>query len=158
MISNSNDTRRIAVVVAALTGEELQASQRDASTIFTILTDPDLGMCHPKQSKLIHECRSRTQLESAISSLLEFWNSSTQLILYFSGHGEVIRNNYCFKFGEKNYPFKNLLTELETNGVSRAILILDTCHSGAAIGTKSDGNSTLIEENEIPQGIAIIAS
>ncbi|NES18256.1 MAG: tetratricopeptide repeat protein [Symploca sp. SIO3E6] len=159
MVDNSNETKRIAFVVAALTGEELQASQRDANTIFDILTDPSLGMCHPKQSKLIHECSSREELESAIFSVLEYWNSSTQLILYFSGHGEVIRNNYCLKFGEKKfYPFRNLLTELETNGVSRAILILDTCHSGAAIGTKSDGNSIIVEEDDIPQGIAIIAS
>ena len=158
MVSNSNDTKRIAFVVAALTGEELQASQRDASTIFTILTDPTLGMCHPKQSKLVHECRSRAEFELAISSVLESWDSSTQLILYFSGHGKTIRNNYCFKFGEKNYPFRNLLTELETNGVCRAILILDACFSGAVIGTKSDGISTIIEENDIPQGIAIIAS
>ncbi len=158
MVNNSVTVKRIAFVVAALTGEELQASQRDASIIFGILTDPILGMCHPKQSKLIHECSSRNELESAIYSVLESWNSSDQFILYFSGHGEVIRNNYCFKFGEKVYPFKNLLTELETNGVSRAILILDTCHSGAAIGTKSDGSSKIIEEKEIPQGLAIIAS
>ncbi|NEP55856.1 MAG: tetratricopeptide repeat protein [Symploca sp. SIO2G7] len=158
MVYNSNETKRIAFVVAALTGEELQASQRDANTIFDILTDPSLGMCHPKQSKLIHECSSREELESAIFSVLEYWNSSTQLILYFSGHGEVIRNNYCLKFGEKFYPFRNLLTELETNGVSRAILILDACHSGAAIGTKSDSSSIIVEEDDIPQGIAIIAS
>lgn len=158
MVNKSDSAKRIAFVVAALTGEELQASQRDASIIFGILTDPNLGMCHPKQSKLLHECSSRIELESAISSVLEAWDSSTQLILYFSGHGEVIKNNYCFKFGEKLYPFRNLLTELETNGVSRAILILDTCHSGAAIGAKNYGRSTIIEENEIPQGIAIIAS
>ncbi|NET55588.1 MAG: hypothetical protein F6K47_05280 [Symploca sp. SIO2E6] len=158
MVYNSHETKRIAFVVASSTGEELQATTRDATTIFNILTDQSLGMCHPKQSQLIHRCSSRTELESAILPVLECWNPSTQLIFYFSGHGEVIKNNYCLKFGEKYYPFRNLLTELETNGVSRAILILDACHSGAAIGTKSDGSSIIVDEDDIPQGIAIIAS
>jgi tetratricopeptide (TPR) repeat protein len=158
MVNTSDTPKRIAFVVAALTGKELQASQRDASAIFTILTDPTLGMCHPKESKLIHECRSKADFGSAIDSVLGSWDSSTQLIFYFSGHGEVIVNNYCFKFGEINYPFKNLLTELETCRVNRAILILDTCHSGAAIGTKNDGSPVIIEGKDISPGIAIIAS
>jgi len=158
MVNYSDGAKRIAFVVAALTGEELQASQRDASAIFTILTDPTLGMCNPKESKLIHECRSKIDFNSAIDLVLQRWDSSTQFIFYFSGHGDTIGNNYCFKFGEANYPFKNLLTELEMNRVSRAILILDTCYSGAAIGTKNDGSPVIVEGKDISPGIAIIAS
>lgn len=154
---NHNQIKRIAFVTAALTGEELQASQRDAAVVFGILTDPDLGMCDPKQSKLIHQCSSKTEFEKVLSLIFESWDSTTQLIFYFSGHGEVRKNNYCLRFGESVYPFKNLMTELEVNGVSRAILILDTCHSGAAIGTKSN-EDVFISEDDIPQGIAIITS
>lgn len=157
MLDNHNGFKRIAFVTAALTGEELQASQRDATTIFTILTDPQLGMCHPKQSRLIHQCSSKTEFETAFSLILDQWDSTTQLILYFSGHGEVIKNNYCLKFEKTIYPFKNLINELDVNGVSRAILILDTCHSGAAIGYKNHAVS-IINADDIPQGIAIITS
>lgn len=38
MPNHHNEVKRIAFVTAALTGEELQASQRDASIIFGILT------------------------------------------------------------------------------------------------------------------------
>ncbi|MBD2691571.1 caspase family protein [Anabaena catenula] len=154
---NHNQIKRIAFVTAALTGEELQASQRDAAVVFGILTDPELGSCDPKLSTLIHQCGSQTEFEEAFSLILKSWDSTTQLILYFSGHGKVINNNYCLRFGENVYPFKNLITQLEVNGVGRAILILDTCYSGAAIGTKSNENIFIIED-DIPQGIAIITS
>ncbi|MEM1393186.1 MAG: tetratricopeptide repeat protein [Cyanobacteria bacterium P01_H01_bin.150] len=158
MADNSKETKRIALVVAALTGEELQATQKDAVRIYGILIDEDFGMCDRQESKLIQSCKSRKDFDSAISSTLKDWNSSNQFILYFSGHGEVRKNIYCFKFGKELYPFKNLLNELEIKGVNRTILILDTCHSGAAMGTKSEGDSTIIEKEEIPQGTAIITS
>ena len=59
------------------------------------------------------------------------------------------------------YPFKNLMNELDVAVVKRAIIILDACHSGAALeGSKNaDGNIfNHINEDDIPQGIAIIAS
>ncbi|GJD22631.1 hypothetical protein RIVM261_075870 [Rivularia sp. IAM M-261] len=157
MSNTVSDTKRIAFVVAPLTGDELQATRRDAAIVYSILTDPQLGMCHKSKSKLIHECSNRDNFQSELTSVLKDWDSQTQLIIYFSGHGEVAnKNKYCLKIGETKYPFSNLISELEIAGVNRAIIILDTCHSGAAIGIKKDGSSLISEE--VPQGIAIIAS
>ncbi|MDJ0510725.1 MAG: caspase family protein [Crocosphaera sp.] len=160
MVNESDYPKRIAFIVAPVTGKELQAIKRDVSEVFIILTDSSLGNCHPTQSKLIPECLSKEQFESEISAVLKFWNSSDQFIFYFSGHGEMIKDHYCFKFGEENYAFKFLLTHLEINKVNRAIIILDSCHSGGAMnnGSKSSGDSRIIKEDDIPEGIAMIAS
>ena len=153
MVNESDNPKRIAFVVASATGSELQGGKRDVSNVFSILTDPSLGNCHPKQSKMIPECSSKEQFVLEIEAVLNSWNSSDQLIFYFSGHGEIIRTHYCFKFGEQKYAFDFLKTNLKFNYVNRAIIILDSCYSGGAInsGTKSNGD-------DIPEGIALIAS
>ena len=157
MVNESDNPKRIAFVVASATGSELQGGKRDVSNVFSILTDPSLGNCHPKQSKMIPECSSKEQFQLEIDAVLNSWNSSNQLIFYFSGHGEIIQQKYCFKFGEQNYHFQLLKTHLEINNVNRAIIILDSCHSGGAInsGTKS---KKILKDDDIPSGIALIAS
>ncbi|NEO51942.1 MAG: caspase family protein [Okeania sp. SIO3B5] len=159
MVNESNYPERIAFVVGAVTGNELRAGKRDVSQVFTLLTEPHLGGCDFKQSKIIPECR-KEDFELSISELLKSWNSSTQLIFYFSGHGEMIQNKYCFKFDEQKYAFENLLTDLKIYKVNRAIIILDSCYSGGAMdnGTKSNGDSRFIKDDHIPEGIALIAS
>ena len=160
MVNESDNPKRIAFVVASATGDELQGGKRDVSNVFSILTDPSLGNCHPKQSKMIPECSSKEQFQLEIDAVLKSWNSSDQFIFYFSGHGKIIRTHYCFKFGEQDYPFEFLKTSLKFNYVNRAIIILDSCYSGGAInsGTKSNGDSKIIKEDDIPEGIALIAS
>jgi len=49
--------KRIALVVSALTGDELKAGNRDASRIYELLTDPELGECSIADSPSpIFEC------------------------------------------------------------------------------------------------------
>ncbi|MCL2924454.1 MAG: caspase family protein, partial [Trichodesmium sp. MAG_R04] len=91
-----------------------------------------------------------------------------QLFFYFSGHGDIRKNNiYCLKMGLKDsdwYPFNNLMNDLSAEGVQRAIIVIDACHSGAAIpGIKNSNGSIsnikeIIENSNIPKGIAIITS
>jgi predicted NACHT family NTPase/predicted HTH transcriptional regulator len=155
--------QRIAFVIAALTGEELKAGKRDVARIYALFTDQKLGKCHPVSSKIVPECQSRHDFETYLSSILESWNSDTQLIFYFSGHGDVLRNKYRLQVGRnKNdfLPFESIINDLEVAGVSRAILILDTCHSGAAIGIKNSNYDSwsVINTDKIPRGIVIIAS
>ena len=159
MVHESDYPKRIAFVVGGATGNELLGVKRDVSEVFSILTDPSLGGCHPTQSKIIPEC-NKEEFVSSIDAMLEYWNSSAQLIFYFSGHGEMIQNKYCFKFDEQKYAFENLLTDLKIYKVNRAIIILDSCYSGGAMdnGTKSNGDSRFIKDDHIPEGIALIAS
>ena len=157
--------KRIALVLNPLTGEELKGVKRDVSKVYSILTDPQRGMCLDNDSISVHDCKSRDSFEKILRSTLKNWEVKNQLVFYFSGHGDVRGNNqYCLKMGLDNsewYPFKNLMNELDVAVVKRAIIILDACHSGAALeGSKNvDGNIfNHINKDDIPQGIAIIAS
>ncbi|MBD3886068.1 HEAT repeat domain-containing protein [Phormidium tenue FACHB-886] len=150
--------RRIPFICSALAGEELQAGSRDATRIYSLLTDPELGGCVSKGYRPIIDCKSRHEFEEELFPILNSWQPKDQLVFYFSGHGEFKREQYCLKFGERDlYPFKNLLNELEAQGVSRAILIVDACRSGGIFGNK--GIDTIdLESMQIPKGIAVIAS
>jgi tetratricopeptide (TPR) repeat protein len=154
-----NDIKRIAFVVASLTGEDLKSPSRDAALIYEILTDTKLGMCDAASSSLVYKCNNRAEFQSEFLKVLKKWNSNNQLILYFSGHGEVKKGKqYCILMGTEPIPFANIISDLQMEGVSRAILILDACRSGAALGGVKNNEFTPFEQKDIPQGIAIIAS
>ena len=159
MVNESDNPKRIAFVVAPLTGPELKAVKRDVSNVFNILTAPSLGNCDSNKSVIITEC-SKNDFESKISAVLESWNSSDQLIFYFSGHGEMIDDLYCLNFHEQKYTFQKFFLDLRVYRVNRAIIILDSCHSGGAInsGVKSNSSSIIIKDDDIPKGIALITS
>ena len=156
--------KRIALVLNALTGQELKAVKRDVSRVHALLTNPNKGMCTPDGPKPIHECQSRNEFSNSLQSILSGWCSRNQLIFYFSGHGGIRGNQYCLKMGVEEsdwLPFNNLINDLEMARVKRAIIVLDACYSGAAIeGIKNlnDSLNNAIKEDTIPQGIAIIAS
>ncbi|GGA43996.1 caspase family protein [Okeania sp. KiyG1] len=162
---SEDSPKRIALVLNPLTGEELKGGRQDVSRVYSILTNPEQGMCPANGSTPIHDCQNREQFEKILKSILKNWDIKTQLVFYFSGHGGILGNNqYCLKMGLDNsewYPFKNLMNELDMAGVQRAIIILDACHSGAAVeGNKNldDNIFNSIKKDDIPQGIAIIAS
>ncbi|MCI5183996.1 MAG: hypothetical protein D3921_16005, partial [Candidatus Electrothrix sp. AW1] len=78
-----------------------------------------------------------------------------------SGHGTVCNGRYCLQIGtsSRGLTFDSLISELGASGVQRAIIILDTCHSGAAIkGNKNSDILASINKKRIPKGIAVIAS
>ncbi|NEQ35181.1 MAG: hypothetical protein F6K40_02185 [Okeania sp. SIO3I5] len=162
---SEDSPKRIALVLNSSTGEELKGGNRDVSRVYSILTNPQQGMCLPNKSKPIHDCENRDSFEKKLRSTLQGWDIKTQLVFYFSGHGDIRGNNqYCLKMGLDNsewYPFKNLMNELDLAGVQRAIIILDACHSGAAVeGSRNSDDNVFnsIKKDDIPQGIAIIAS
>ncbi|MEM1171837.1 MAG: caspase family protein [Cyanobacteria bacterium P01_H01_bin.35] len=162
---SQDSPKRIALVLNTLTNGELKGGKRDVSRVYSILTNPEQGMCLPNKSTPIHDCGNRDGFEKVLRSTLQSWDIKTQLVFYFSGHGDIRGNNqFCLKMGLDNsewYPFKNLMNELELAGVKRAIIILDACHSGAAVeGSRNSDNNIFnsIKQDDIPQGIAIIAS
>ena len=161
MPSSGNDPRRIAVVVNSLTGDELKAGNRDVSRIYSLLTDSELGACSNDSPKPLHECKSRNEFQEFIEPVIDNWHLHDQFIFYFSGHGMVRNGRYCLQIGtsSRGLPFDSLMSELDASGVQRAIIILDACHSGAAIqGVKDSDILSSINKASIPKGIAIIAS
>lgn len=146
-------------MVHPLTGEELRAGKRDVAGVYYLLTDPELGMCHPHSSKPVHECKSLNDFYNVLNSIIKNWSVSDQLIFYYSGHGDIIEGEFCFRFCEEPLVFKNLMLDLKVRKIKKAILIIDACHAGAAIGIKGEGQIfESAEELGIPKGIAIITS
>ncbi|XOF34482.1 MAG: tetratricopeptide repeat protein [Candidatus Electrothrix sp. YB6] len=161
MSSAENNPRRIAVVVNSLTGDELKAGNRDVSRIYSLLTNHELGACSIDSPKPLHECKSCNELRGSVAPVIENWHLTDQFIFYFSGHGTVLNGRYCLQLGASSeiLPFDCLMIDLEVKGVQRAIIILDACHSGAAIqGSKNSDILASINKGTIPKGIAIIAS
>lgn len=162
-MSGNIPSKRVAFVINALSGSELKAGKSDSARIFQVLVDPALGASDPASARLVPDCPDRDTFNRELLKVLDEWNSGDQLLLYFSGHGEESKGLYHLCFGaekKSRFPFRNVLTELFSAGVSRAILILDSCQSGAALrkGEKSSPQPLVISADEIPKGLAIIAS
>lgn len=151
--------KRIALVISALTGDELKAGSRDVSRIYALLTDPGLGECSIVDSpNPIFGCSSVSDFENGtLNGLLKNWRSKDQLLFYFTGHGRIKSGVFCLQIGPNKddlLPFANFLLKLQLYNVDRAILIIDTCFSGEA--TKS--NDLFSPPENLPKGIAIISS
>ena len=162
-MSNLEESQqRIAFVVGTDSGDKLVAGNRDVTRVYSLLTDPQLGMCKIKGPKPFVGCNSKQEFTDWLYPLLVDWKSKDQFIFYFTGHGEIVRGQYCLRLGHSDidiYPFDNLMNDFQIWGVIRAILILDTCYSGAAAGTKGDEGSFLaVHKEKIPKGIAIVTS
>ncbi len=155
--------KRIAFIVNALTGDELTGGDQDTARVFSLLTRSDLGDCDPSLSVRMHQCATYSALVSGLRETLSNWKYDDQLVFYFSGHGAQRGGQYCLLFGrqlEEFVTFQSILADLDVKRVSRAIIILDSCHSGAALRS---GEKTVIQEphfaeQDIPKGIAILAS
>jgi len=157
---SAQDSKRIAFTINSFTGNELRAGNRDVARVYSLLTDPAIGMCRNDFSKPIHECKTRNEFWDHLSYFLNEWSVKDQLLFYFSGHGSLLRHRYCIKLGKSQsdfLPFENLMNDLDAFGVKRAILIIDACHSGAGIKDE-DYIFSSIDHDDIPKGIAIIAS
>lgn len=163
MFTSIESPQRIAFVLNALTSGELTGGNHDVATVYSVLTDRDLGMCSPSSPRPIHECHNRVEFDNAFGNVLENWRAIDQLVFYFSGHGEIINEVFCIKVGisKRDYlPFDNILNDLSRWQVTRAIIVLDSCHSGKATGgiKSEDAISPIGASQKLPQGIAIVAS
>ena len=133
----------------------------DTPTVFDRLTDPDLGGCIKKNSRLLHDCKTKDEFEKELDTVLAQWDSQDQLLFYFGGHGEYRNKQYAFKIGSSFLPFAGMFSSIQFAGVSRAVLILDTCHAGAAmspIGKRGLPDEFQIDAESLPLGIAIVAA
>lgn len=135
----------------------LRAGRADVTYVHQYLMKPEYGFCNEALSILKPDCNSKAEYQEELENILQDWNIEDQLILYFSGHGTKQYNEYCLKFGEARrewLPFNNLMSDVKRYGVSKAIIILDACFSGAA--TKGDETEELLDS--LPRGISYLAS
>lgn len=162
-MTSTNSPKRIAFVVNAKTGEELRAGNSDSSNMYALLRDPLLGACDPESPPPIHGCASAVDLLTKLKAALENWKPNNQFIFYFSGHGRIYHDVYCLQIGtgqSNKLAFSSVLAELQIAGVSKAIIILDACFSGAALGKKNITQEDPIKAHiqSLPKGLVLIAS
>ena len=154
--------KRIAFVANSLSGLEISGVIRDATKIFNMLTDPDLGGCSITSPKPYLDCPNYYEFQKEFRQLLRNFSKDDQLIFYFSGHGKIINDEFVVQIGkDKNelLIFGNLLKELKVWNVHKAIIMIDACHSGAALGEKNNLFSlNSLDSLTLPNGIALIAS
>lgn len=151
------DSQRIAIVINGLSPKEraLVAGANDVKRVHGLLVDPSLGKCIARTPPAV-DCASAAGLYSALRDVLKGWKTEDQLVLYFSGHGEMRGGKFCLMFEDEPLPFDNITNYLSVYRVIRAILILDACHSGAIVREKGDDNSVLFDS--VPRGFCMIAS
>lgn len=92
---------------------------------------------------------SRKQLKQDIISL--FADDSEAALLYFAGHGHVEDSGgYLLtsesKDGDDGLPLEEVINFANESKAKNKILILDSCHSGAAGTSKSLGEKALLSE------------
>jgi len=155
--------KRIAFVSNAKTGDELRAGTADATRVYKLLLDPEVGCCIPSSPEPLYNCESRTKFQDNLSAILNQWDEGDQLILYFSGHGQVKGKRYGLTFGAEQLktflPFDNIIADLQSHGVTRAIIILDSCESGSIVEPGEKGAPDLgINSDNFPKGIVFLAS
>ena len=165
MDTSEKQSQRIAVAISAINKGELNAVIPDVSRVHAWLTNPELGDCKSNGPIPLHECQSQIEFLQYFLPKIQKWNNQNQLIFYFSGHGDIRGEEYCLKLGIDDsdwFPFSNLTNYLSTNKVSRAILIIDACHSGAVTKGIRSSEPLVLEleksNQKLSKGIVIIAS
>lgn len=159
---SQGSARRVAFALSGGSGPELTADKRDVTMVFSHLTDPAIGGCVPNSPAPVFGCSTLNKFNDSLLTSIIDWNPEDQLIFYFSGHGRYIADRYCLQFGqgpEECTPFGHVVDRLAMAGVTRAIMILDACYSGAAVGLKETNvELSLFAGSSIPKGIAVLAS
>ncbi|OJJ19288.1 hypothetical protein BKI52_20970 [marine bacterium AO1-C] len=148
---------------------DLEAGKNDVLKIFEILTDRDIVGCDKTNSKKIIDCASVNEFKKTLEEVLSTWDSSSQLVFYFSGHGVIKSEKFFLKFGmgeslfNNLFDFTHLIEFFKDCKVGKAIIIIDACHSGKAAKNIKSSNlkpikTSLPSSEEIPTGISILAS
>lgn len=153
---------RVALVISALNAGELTAGRRDSTRVYTVLTDPERGACSRSSPSPVCDCTDLHCFSSHYQSVIRKLNPEDQLVFYFSGHGRVASDKFVLQVGQDEnelVPFGNLISDFQVHGLRKAIFILDSCHSGAALREKG-GSLVLdcISQIALPTGIAVLAS
>lgn len=154
---------RLALVVGAASGPGLRAGKNDASDVWSLLNDPELGGAQ-KSSSQFHPVCTRQQFNDSLEIMLADWRTDDQLIIYFSGHGANSNGVFSLMFFRtesaryERLLFRNLLNEIEAAGVHRCLVIVDACFSGAI----AKGETSAVDDEELtiqlPEGIAMVAA
>ena len=159
--------RRVAVVVgnnAGMSDElDLRFAERDAAKVARVLTDlggfaaPDVHLVLGQRAEHVRDLLGGLAFEAPDEDALA--GDESTLLLYYSGHSDE-RNLHL---SGSALPVGELQRLLDDTGAKLSILVLDSCHSGAATRAKgaTQGPAFEIEflaEPEVEGQIVITSS
>lgn len=147
---------------------EHNCCSNSANEVFKILTEPNLGGCDKKCSKFIsireNDTCNKNELVDIFEEIISNMKLTDQLIFYYSGHGEILKGKLYLVLPESKkedvwktgYKFENIYDDLNINNISKAIFIVDACHSGGI----SDSFSKLSDKDypNLPKGFGFLAA
>lgn len=142
---------------------KLSAGKHDVRRMHNVFTNERYGGCDITLTDPPHiDIPNKQKFHSTLNNFLKKIENTgditrSQIIFYFSGHGKMMNSSYYLQFHEEElYSFTILLEELKTYGINKAIIILDTCFSGAATTQKSSDTTNI--NTKLPKGITILSS
>lgn len=150
----------------------LRKCNEDACFFYnTFFEQPALKACKEKSILLFNDNTGEITKDVVLECLhkvVNNLNSDERLIIYFSGHGQIINNEFAWVLYDSNLEKKTnfiMMSEIETIIESCAskekVIILDACFSGNVLNKSKGTNisrSSLEKIFNVTTGITILAS
>ena len=135
---------------------DLQFAASDALAFANYLKDPKKGKMDPKNVVLLlNEHATAANVISTLYKMMEATKEGDQVILYFSGHGDVESNTLtqpgfllCWDAPSSVYMIggtfslvylQEILSTLSISKKAKILFIADACHSGKLAGSSVNG-------------------
>src|SRR5215207_2080005 len=122
--------------------QNLEGPRNDVHLLRTALTDPNVGLFGPGAVRLVPE-RTMQEMLTELDRFFDSATKSTQLLLYYSGHGVLDENNQLYLCARDTIRDRCRSTAgsstainsiIEASPAGATVIVLDCCHSGAFKG------------------------
>ena len=132
---------------------DLQYAHRDAEAFANFLRSPAGGLLDNDHLKVLtNEKATAGRIAEAFDALIEQAAAGDQVIIYFSGHGDVERKTVtqpgfllCWDAPSRVYMgggtyslafLQEIVTTLSTQNGAKVVVITDACHAGKLSGSQ----------------------
>ncbi len=123
-------------------GHDIPNTIDDASGISDILKDPERAAYHPENvNLLVGEATTRKGILDALDNLVKKSEPDSTILLYYSGHGDILKDDGTFFIRPHNYNSENIKDtwvtaeeireRIDVINSKKFILLLDCCHAGS---------------------------
>ena len=157
--SGSNSTRAVVIGISDYQDPaipDLQYAHRDAEAFANFLRSPAGGLLDNDHLKVLtNEKATAGRIAEAFDALIEQAAAGDQVIIYFSGHGDVERKTVtqpgfllCWDAPSRVYMgggtyslafLQEIVTTLSTQNGAKVVVITDACHAGKLSGSQIGG-------------------
>ncbi len=157
-LNTQNSTRAVVVGISDYQDNgipDLQYADRDAEAFAAWLRSPAGGSVSERNLALLtNEKATVAQFDKALGGLIENAGEGDQVIIYFSGHGDVETKTMrqsgfllCYDSPAATYTagayslyfLKDVVETLSLQNKARVLVITDACHAGKLAGSSVNG-------------------